>query len=194
MKMNRHAGDIQKMSQGATDDLAVGPHHLPGREAAADARTGSMGLVALCNRGLLLLVLLLTFAGCSQKAKPVELPSIANYPEFLKVSSDALCKKMLTCYEKMYRTLSPELKVQVNVQSCVDSALSNLDEKLAVHTDEMKLFSKLCYQAAIETPCDQFAAVAAFYPACTKLRDLSAVAYEQARERRAATKSSGNGR
>lgn len=126
------------------------------------------------SRTILATVLLsvLSFAGSCREPKPT-LPSPANYPEFVKASAEAICTRLKYCTTKIIRTLSPGLQNRVTVDGCVDTALTEVDAKLAVHTPQMIQFSVICYQAIVEAPCNQIAFMAYWNPACTQLRQIS---------------------
>ena len=110
-------------------------------------------------------------------AKEKELPPPENYKLFTEVSAELLCEKMLVCYEKLYRTVSPALRKELTVDSCKKTALKDLDKKLALHTPRMKFLSVSCYKAILKTPCNQFAAISVFDPTCSALRKESADAF-----------------
>ncbi|MCB1307673.1 MAG: hypothetical protein KDK30_05825 [Leptospiraceae bacterium] len=106
----------------------------------------------------------------ANRSEPV--PSAAlDFPGFMRVTTDRMCAKMLQCYEKLYRALPPNARRQINVQSCRESALHNLDAKLAIHTPEMRLLSEQCYGAMLATECHEFGAIALYHPACRLLRE-----------------------
>lgn len=124
------------------------------------------------SRILLAIALVLVFASGCREPKP-ELPSPANYPEFIKGGAEAICIRLKYCTTKIIRTLSPGLQNRVTVSGCVETALADAEKKLAVHTPEMIQFSVLCYQAIVEAPCDQIALMAYWHPACNRLRQVS---------------------
>ena len=120
----------------------------------------------------LLPAFILLFALSCGEPKP-ELPSPANYPEFVTASARAICTRLKYCTNKIIRTLSPGLQNRVTVDGCVETALEDIDKKLAVHTPQMIQFSVMCYQAIVSAPCDQMALLAYWHPGCTQLRQLS---------------------
>ena len=122
--------------------------------------------------GLFFVLIAASATTACREPKP-ELPSPANYPEFVKGSAEAICTRLKYCTNKIIRTLSPGLQNRVTVAGCVETALDGLDAKLAVHTPQMMQFSVLCYEAIVEAPCDQIAFMAYWNPACTRLRQIS---------------------
>lgn len=109
---------------------------------------------------------LLALSQCGKK----ELPPINDYPHFLEVSTERICDRMLYCYQKIYRTLSPQLQRRITPEGCRRAALKNLEVKLAYHTPLMKTLSAQCYEAILEAPCKTIAAVAVWNPSCLLLR------------------------
>ncbi|MEQ9366692.1 MAG: hypothetical protein RIF32_20805 [Leptospirales bacterium] len=130
-----------------------------------------MRSLSIITSGVAVLALLF-FTNACREPKP-DLPSPANYPEFIQGGAEAICTRLKYCTTKIIRTLSPGLQNRVTVDGCVDTALSNVEAKLAVHTPEMIQFSVLCYQAIVEAPCDQIALMAYWHPACNRLRQVS---------------------
>ncbi len=124
---------------------------------------------------ILIVVLVLSAAACKQKK--TELPSPLDYSAYITAAAEALCTKMIQCSEKLYRTISPDLQQQITVDKCREAALENLEEKLKKHTPAMKQYSVLCYTAVFDAPCNQFAAIAIWNPACAALKAESEKVY-----------------
>jgi len=114
-------------------------------------------------------------SGCGEKKE--SLPPAGNYREFIEVSSRLLCAKMLRCYEKLTRTVSPASQSELTPEKCSATATRDLDEKLALHTEPMKQLSVFCYTALLKAPCHRFALQAYWDPACHKLREESEKIY-----------------
>lgn len=97
-----------------------------------------------------ILILLFLF-NCKEK-----LPPLNPYKNFLVVSSEKICKKMIQCNQSFIRTFSKEDAKAINIESCKNKILNNLDEKLKYQTEEMKLLSKSCYEKILEIDCKSF--------------------------------------
>lgn len=120
--------------------------------------------------GLAVLLLVIMLLPALQYCRKKEPPPIEDYPHFLEVSTDLICERMLFCYQKIYRTLSPQLQRRISPKSCRRAALKDLKAKLAYHTPLMKILSAQCYRAVLDAPCGRIAAVAVWEPACLLLR------------------------
>ena len=105
------------------------------------------------------------------------LPPAADYKTFLQGSAQVMCEKMIECYSGLFFSISPELRSGINVESCKEAALRDLDFKLARHTDSMKRLSSACYQAILDSPCKEVGTTFFWNPACFALRAESEKAY-----------------
>ncbi len=126
----------------------------------------------ILKRIIILIVTVPVFLfSCSEKKETLLPPE--PYGVFIEDAAGKICSRMLKCYRKMYRTVSPERQKEISAENCRSSALDRIDEKLAVHTDKMKLLSVMCYSAILDADCDQLAVTALWNPACVQLRDIS---------------------
>ncbi|MDH5656396.1 MAG: hypothetical protein OEZ34_10840 [Spirochaetia bacterium] len=123
------------------------------------------------------LILVLNFV--SLQCGREELPPPDNYKNFIEVSADLMCRKMMKCYEKLYRTVSQEARRKITSENCRKTVLVDLDSKLEKHTPKMKLLSVQCYQKILDTPCNKFAEISMFAPECMSLRIESIAAYNR---------------
>ena len=123
---------------------------------------------------LFILPVLFFASGCGEKLPPAD-----DYPHFIRKSTELMCGKMLQCYEKLYRTVSVEMRGEITVENCMSHGLDNLDEKLKRHTPQMKLLSVKCYESLLETPCNKFAEASMFNQECAMLRNASIKAYAE---------------
>jgi hypothetical protein len=128
-----------------------------------------------------MILLALSVSGCA--GKTTDLPPSENYEGFLKQVTPLLCEKMLVCYEKLTRTVSPEAFRELTPENCARVALQNLETKIAAHSESMKKLSIICYEAELSAPCHQFATIAYWHPACSALRVESEKAFREPKGR-----------
>ena len=122
----------------------------------------------------LILFLFLFLFSCKEK-----LPNLNPYNEFLKISSEKICKKMIKCNQNFIRTFSDEEIKNISVESCQNKILQNFDEKLKYQTEEMKLLSKSCYEKILEIDCKSFMFVTFTELSCVNLNLLSEKSYKE---------------
>lgn len=124
----------------------------------------------------ILTIALLAAFGIACKKKQ-ELPPQTDYGQFIRGSAQVMCEKMIECYSGLFFSISPELRAGINVESCKETALRDIDLKLARHTDSMKRLSVVCYQAILDSPCKEVGTTFFWNPACFALRAESEKAY-----------------
>ncbi len=115
-----------------------------------------------------ILVILIFLFSCKEK-----LPALNPYKEFISISSEKICKKMIKCNQSFIRTFSDEQIKEFTVESCKNKILQNLDEKLKYQTEEMKLLSKSCYEKILEIDCKSFMFVSFTELSCVNLNLIS---------------------
>lgn len=103
----------------------------------------------------------------------IELPPIDDYKAFLAVSTEEMCKKMIYCYQPIYRAVSEEGKNTITQANCEKVAMKDIEFKITSNTPQMRVDAKSCYESILNTPCKQFAQVALFDPACMRLKAAS---------------------
>jgi hypothetical protein len=124
--------------------------------------------------GIALVLSIALLASCKEKR---ELPPAADYKVFIQGSAQVICEKMIECYSGLFFSISPELRSGINVESCKETALRDLDFKLSRHSDAMKKLSVTCYQAILDSPCKEVGTTFFWNPACFALRAESEKAY-----------------
>ena len=129
---------------------------------------------------LFFLILTAFFSSC--RSDRFELPEEKSFEGFIVQSSEEKNKKMIHCYGRLIRTLSREARDSINVDSCRNAALMEMDKKLAMHTRVMEILTRKCYSAILESPCDRFAEKAFWDPWCVKLRTETQKSYGASRE------------
>lgn len=129
------------------------------------------------------LIILLLFAGiasgCGEQKEMTPDP-VTDYEGFIRFNADRICEKSLRCMVRLTRSMSPETKKLLDAEQCKNAALKNLEEKLALHTPQMKMLSVSCYQAILDSSCKKFAETAYWDLNCLQLRKLSKKVYREA--------------
>jgi len=115
-----------------------------------------------------------TLPSCKKKQV---LPPPTDYGQFIRGSASVMCEKMIECYSGLFFSISPELRAGINVESCTETALKDIDLKVARHTDSMKRLSVVCYQAILDSPCKEVGTTFFWNPSCFALRAESEKAY-----------------
>jgi len=103
---------------------------------------------------------------------------------FLTRSSRELCEKIISCNSNVIRTFPKNLQKEVTVEVCQDTLLVELEEKVKLHTDSMKLLAKSCYEKILEANCTQYLALAYGDLSCYSLKKESDMVYAKAREKK----------
>jgi hypothetical protein len=135
--------------------------------------SGVINMNKKISKVISVLIMFSVFFSASCKEKKVILLPPEPYDIFIKDTTEKMCNKMLYCYKKMYRTVSPERQKEISVENCRNGALKDLDLKISLHDQKMKILSVMCYDSVINTECDQMAVTALWNPACVQLRDMS---------------------
>lgn len=116
---------------------------------------------------------------CTKKTSSDE-----SFEIFLKRSSRELCEKIISCNSNVIRTFPKNLQKEVTVEVCQDTLLVDLEEKVKLHTDSMKLLTKSCYEKILEANCTQYLALAYGDLSCYSLKKESDMVYAKAREKK----------
>lgn len=130
---------------------------------------------------VILFFILVLFSNCEKKVNRED----ESYKDFLKRSSHALCEKIISCNSNVIRTFPKNLQKEASVEVCEETLLVDLQEKLSLHTDSMKLLSKSCYEKILEANCTQYLALAFGDLSCYSLKKESDLVYSKAREEKA---------
>lgn len=115
-----------------------------------------------------------SFSLSCEKHSAADFSADPEAEEFFRISAKRMCEKMIECYRPIYRTVSPDLRKQINVENCTELALTQLKENAHLHTSGLKFLASSCYNELLNTSCDDFARKAFWSPACFQLRKKSA--------------------
>jgi hypothetical protein len=123
---------------------------------------------------------ILLISHCGNTGSSNKIPNATNYNEFIDYHVNYFCKKSIECNQPLIRTISVEEQKKVTVETCIQTAKEEIQNKLKLHTEEMKLLSVSCYAALRDANCKKMLLVQFTHPACLKLRETSNEAYERA--------------
>jgi hypothetical protein len=131
------------------------------------------------NTSLSIVILLFTIT-CNKPAYNKDEP----FEIFIKRSSKELCEKMTSCNATFIRTFPKHLQKEVTVETCQESLLIDLEEKLSLHTDSMKLLARACYEKILAANCTQYLALAFGDISCYSLKKESDAVYRKLRSQK----------
>jgi hypothetical protein len=102
-----------------------------------------------------------------------------DYYSFHLAAGEAMCEKMLECYQPFLRTLRPDYQRQVDRNACITALRRDLREKLEIHTPEIQQLSRLCYTELLERDCKEFLVGTALIPTCQLLRERTSEEFQK---------------
>lgn len=129
---------------------------------------------------LVILAAALFFLGC-EREEPRPDPA-ADYEAYIGWASRKVCSRILSCFESLYRSVSPAMQKEITVDNCAATALEDIKLKIALHTPSMKSNSVKCYETLFEANCLDFGTLAYWDPSCMMLRRETDAVYKKARE------------
>ena len=150
---------------------------MPVKQKKIKSEMADSGFISLFIKIFCVFFLIHVFM-ISCRQEKVSLPDPKkDYKAYIVKATGAMCEKMLGCYEKINRNVSPEFQKLITKEKCTERALKDLDEKLSVQTPTMLIHSVSCYDAILDTDCKEMGLVSMYHPSCISLRDESNKVY-----------------